>query len=143
MLTYQAPADTSPASLGNQGKFTHAPPTYDGSQDPNEWLDQLDIYFQINDGIPDRKKILIALNSLRGAAYTWYKAKKNETNDVVPFETIATFATSIRAQFQSVTDKQVAEVELASLTQTGSVEAYDCQFQLLTLHIQDINDGEK
>jgi Retrotransposon gag protein len=120
----------------------YKPSTFDGTGGAEMWIDQLELYFQINPTTNELKRILSAVSLLRGDAFNWFRALQRSSQDFV-FPNWATFRAEFLAQFVSITDVQIAEMDLAKLTQTGSISEYDRVFRNVTLRIPDMTDQEK
>lgn len=144
----QAPAAAyAPAALGRAR--AKAPDEWKG--DPtdislNDWLAQLNTYFECTDTQDIRQQVLVAAGCLRGAAGTWWRTRYEEyINEARPLPaTIAELIAALRRQFGRIYQNADYRRDWTALRQGGKdVAEYTHQYKQIVMHIEDTNDGEK
>lgn len=108
--------------------------------------------FQVNDyldnagaHLPETQKIVYAASLLRGHAQKWWQYRKigaKDNSEVMP-STWQQLREELESTYKPINDARLARDKLATLRQTGSVQALIYAFRTLCLRIPDMNEGEK
>ena len=103
--------------------------TYDGSDDPLNWLNQCDQFFR-GQRTPASERTWLASYHLRGAAQTWYYALEQDEGGMPPWERfrelcLLRFGPPIRGSRLA---------ELGRLPFTSTVQDFADRFQALACH---------
>lgn len=131
----------SPLKLDKPGPF-------DGKKDAlRGFLTQMRAYMRHNDHLfnGDHEKVLFAANRLEGNALAWFEptlrdylenpvAEQDTTTEDI-FASYATFEESLKGAFGDPDEERIAERQLGSLRQKGSVSDYAVKFRQISSHL--------
>lgn len=136
-----------PAALG-RARATPPEPWYGEPDDIplNEWMVQLQTYFEVTNTRDQQQHVLVAAGNLRGAAGTWWRSRFEASvagDRELPGD-LWQLIEDLRVQFGRVHENRDVRREWARLRQgSRSVTAYTHHFRRLMLQIEDSNPGEK
>lgn len=112
----------------------------------NDWLAQLQTYFDCTGTEHPRQQVLVAAGCLRGAAGTWWRSRYEEStrgDRDLPFS-VHQLVADLRQQFGLIFQNRDFRREWARLRQGGKdVAEYTHRFKQIAMQIEDTNDGEK
>lgn len=115
------------------------PSTYHGNSNRlDSWIYELELYF-VNLGVPESRKVGLAVSFLRDAALLWWRSMCQRGNMPTTWDT---FTYGIRSQFLPKNQYQAARNKLRNLRQTGSVQQYNLNFNSITLEVPDLSNAE-
>jgi hypothetical protein len=111
-------------------------PRFDG-EDPEGWCYQASQFFDYYN-MPDSQRFTISSFNMEGKALVWFQELRNGNN----LTTWNEFLKAIQTRFgRSIYDDPMES--LVSLKQTGSVEEYKCQFELLANRVVGLLENLK
>ena len=124
------------------------PETFDASKAGNRadnWLFQLNEYFNACNVHNDLERVAYAGAMLRGAAATWWRQRRTyaASGAMADITIWSQFCNELRTQFTVINAEKIARDQLAALKQTGAVQSYAIKFRDITIQIPDITDKEK
>lgn len=116
-------------------------PVYDGSDDLSlilSWMDHFKIIMPKLSGSREEKLLLISVK-LRGDAMTWYAKFLATADEKSTDSDLSDMLTSFRAYFLPANFQQMLLNQLAELSQTTSVNAYNRSFDRLVNQLDNPN----
>jgi hypothetical protein len=111
-------------------------PTFNG-EDPDSWCCRAEQFFEFYE-IEERRKLRIMAFHMEGKALSWFTALRN-TNNLSSWDE---FLVAIQVRFGKHSYDDPMET-LLKLKQTGSLEEYKTQFEVLVNRVLRLIDSHK
>ncbi|KAJ1955316.1 hypothetical protein GGI12_005588, partial [Dipsacomyces acuminosporus] len=136
------PNNVSPPSASNL-RLPFPVDKFEDRMNPRTWVDRLKLAFMGIPNIAETQKVVVAVGHLGEDAFNWYQEEALAVGTAMPFSDFESFSKALVEQFTLVTDTEMAELEIESLFQTGTVDDYERRFRQLARRIPDMSPAEK
>lgn len=126
--------------LNNQSQMSNLPkldfPKYSGhGDDPTEWLNKVDQFFEYQRDIPEADRVLFASFHLDGEANQWWQWLRRTSEETEKEVSLAAFKKVLRARFEE-SGYVSSDEALSRIKQVGSLRDYQEEFEKLGNRVQ-------
>ncbi|KAK4837557.1 hypothetical protein QYF36_006481 [Acer negundo] len=135
MIRLEEQTTVSDRSWGFQSRSVRPDfPTYDGEDDPLEWLFRAEQFFIYHNTSPAQRLLIVSFH-LKGRALHWYKLLETD-QAITSWEA---FSRALTLRF-GPTEYDIPAIALSNLRQQTTISAYRKHFKILATKVEGLSE---